>query len=113
MSCADLMKTERKKRGWSQEQLAKKLHISRSMVGKYERNEKVFDLTFLASISKVFGFSFISCIGADETRIYRLKERRFLQLLRQNKAIYKNVMDYPQQALEKLENSLLYFEEST
>lgn len=102
MSFSALIKAERKKRGWSQEKLAKKLHISRTTLGKYEREEKVLDLNTLNSLSKLFHFPLIQCAYEDEKRIYRLKERYFLQLLRKEKHVYETLMDKPKQAIENL-----------
>lgn len=102
MSIGSFIRMERRKRGWSQEVLAKKLYISRTTLGKYERDERSLDLDMLNLMSKVFGFSFLKSIEAEEKRIYKLKERRFLNLLRKEKVIYEIAMDYPDKMLEKI-----------
>ena len=102
MSGPELMKLERKKRGWSQAQLAKKLHMSRTTLGKYERGEIPMDLNLIGTLSKLFEMSFLKCIDSDEKRIYRLKERRLLLVLRKEKDIYEEILDYPERLLEIL-----------
>lgn len=57
MSIGSIIKCERKNRGWSQEKLAQKLRISRTTLGKYERDEILVDLNTLISISKLFHLS--------------------------------------------------------
>ena len=46
--------------------------------------------------------SFLKCINSDEKRIYRLKERRLLLVLRKEKDIYEEILDYPERLLEIL-----------
>ena len=61
MSGPELMKFERKKRGWSQEKLAQKLHISRVTLGRYERGELSLDLDIIENLSKLFELPFLKC----------------------------------------------------
>ena len=102
MSGPELMKFERKKRGWSQEKLAQKLHISRVTLGRYERGELSLDLDIIENLSKLFELPFLKCLGEEEKRIYRLKERNFLVLLRKEKYLYQEILDYPERMIEKL-----------
>ena len=47
----------RKKNGWSQEELAEKLHVSRQAVSKWEGAQSVPDLNKIISMADIFGVS--------------------------------------------------------
>ena len=47
----------RKKNGWSQEELAEKLHVSRQAVSKWEEAQSVPDLNKIISMADIFGVS--------------------------------------------------------
>ena len=57
MILADKIIEERKKNGWSQEELAEKLNVSRQSVSKWESAQSVPDLQRILEMSKVFGVS--------------------------------------------------------
>ncbi|MBQ9764622.1 MAG: helix-turn-helix transcriptional regulator [Lachnospiraceae bacterium] len=57
MILADKIITLRKKNGWSQEELAEKLGVTRQSVSKWEGAQSVPDLERILLISKVFGVS--------------------------------------------------------
>jgi len=57
MILADKIINERKKLGWSQEELADKLGVSRQSVSKWESAQSVPDLQRILEMSKVFGVS--------------------------------------------------------
>lgn len=64
----EIMRTYRMKKGWSQEELAEKLHLSRSTISKIERNLQVFEVAVLAKLIKVTGdqtTAFQMICGAD------------------------------------------------
>ena len=57
MILADKIINERKKNGWSQEELAEKLNVSRQAVSKWEGAQSVPDLQRILEMSRLFGVS--------------------------------------------------------
>lgn len=57
MILADKIMNLRKKNGWSQEELAEKLGVSRQSISKYEGAQSVPDLDKLLKLSEIFGVS--------------------------------------------------------
>lgn len=57
MNLADKIITLRKKNGWSQEELADKLDVSRQSVSKWEGAQSVPDLNKIILLSQIFGVS--------------------------------------------------------
>ncbi len=57
MILADKIIDERKKNGWSQEELAEKLNVTRQSVSKWESAQSVPDLQRILEMSRVFGVS--------------------------------------------------------
>ena len=57
MILADKIIYLRKKNGWSQEELAEKLGVTRQSVSKWEGAQSVPDLERILQIGKVFGVS--------------------------------------------------------
>lgn len=57
MILADKILDERKKKGWSQEQLADKLGVSRQSVSKWESAQSMPDINRILELSKLFGVS--------------------------------------------------------
>ena len=57
MILAEKIINERKKNGWSQEELADKLGVSRQSVSKWESAQSVPDLQRILDMSKIFGVS--------------------------------------------------------
>ena len=57
MILADKIIELRKKNGWSQEELAEKLHVSRQAVSKWEGAQSVPDLNKIISMADIFGVS--------------------------------------------------------
>lgn len=55
MILADKIMTERKKNGWSQEELADRLRVSRQSVSKWEGAQSVPDLQRILEMSRLFG----------------------------------------------------------
>jgi len=49
------IKSLRKKRGWSQEELAFRCHLHRTYVGAIERGERNISLKNIVKIARVFG----------------------------------------------------------
>ncbi len=57
MILADKITNERKKNGWSQEDLAEKLSVSRQSVSKWESAQAVPDLQKILKMAEIFGVS--------------------------------------------------------
>lgn len=57
MILADKITEERKKNGWSQEELANQLGVSRQAVSKWESAGSVPDLQRILQLSELFGVS--------------------------------------------------------
>lgn len=57
MILADKIMNERKKNGWSQEELAEQLGVSRQSVSKWEGSQSVPDLQKIIQMSQIFGVS--------------------------------------------------------
>lgn len=55
MNLADKIIEERKKNGWSQEELASKLGVSRQAVSKWESSGSIPDLQRILQMSELFG----------------------------------------------------------
>ena len=57
MILADKIIDLRKKNGWSQEELAEKLDVSRQAVSKWESAQSVPDMSRIVMMSELFGVS--------------------------------------------------------
>lgn len=57
MILADKIIDQRKRNGWSQEELAEKLHVSRQAVSKWESAQSVPDMNRVLEMSDLFGVS--------------------------------------------------------
>lgn len=55
MILADKIINLRKKNGWSQEELAEKLGVSRQSISKYESAQSIPDLDKILKLSEIFG----------------------------------------------------------
>ncbi len=101
MILADKIIEERKRNGWSQEELAEKLNVTRQSVSKWEGAQSVPDLQRVLEMSRLFGVSTDYLLkdemepaarmsGADETdepsrRTVGMEEARaFLELKKKN-----------------------------
>ncbi|MCR5640504.1 MAG: helix-turn-helix domain-containing protein, partial [Lachnospiraceae bacterium] len=57
MILADKIIELRKKNGWSQEDLAEQLHVSRQSVSKWEGAQSIPDMNKIIAMSNLFGVS--------------------------------------------------------
>lgn len=71
------IKELRESRGWSQSALARQLHISKSMIAKYEGGVHVPPLAVLERLADVFAVTTDSLLGRD------LRDPRLLHCLRE------------------------------
>lgn len=66
MNFAERLKSERKKRGWSQDDLAEKLFASRQSVSKWENGQNYPSIEIIISISDLFGLTIDELLRSDE-----------------------------------------------
>ncbi len=60
------LKKERERRGWSQEYLAKQIHVSRQSVSKWETNKNYPSIEMIIDISDLFDITIDELLRSDE-----------------------------------------------
>ena len=65
MDLKDILVRERKKRGWSQEELASKIQVSRQAVSKWETGDALPDLPKLLALADALGLSLDALCGRE------------------------------------------------
>jgi transcriptional regulator with XRE-family HTH domain len=93
----------RKLKGWSQEDLAKSVKISRSSLAQIELGNRSIDILEFQKISQVLSFSFDQFMSADNS----LTEEMFVEYETKPKKIKQRV-SVPRLQLNKFKNVLLY-----
>jgi transcriptional regulator with XRE-family HTH domain len=66
MIFGEKLKTERKQLGWSQEELAAKLFVSRQSVSKWENGQNYPSIEVIINISDLFGLTIDELLRSDE-----------------------------------------------
>ena len=66
MIFADKLKKERKEKGWSQEELAEKLFVSRQSVSKWENGLNYPSIEIIIKLSDLFGVTIDELLRSDE-----------------------------------------------
>ncbi|MBB6731583.1 helix-turn-helix domain-containing protein [Cohnella zeiphila] len=66
MIFAEKLKAERKKMGWSQEELAEKLYVSRQSVSKWENGQNYPSIEIILKVSDLFGVTVDELLRSDE-----------------------------------------------
>lgn len=66
MSFGEKLKHERAKRGWSQEELAEKLFVSRQSVSKWENGQNYPSIEIIIKMSDLFGLTIDELLRSDE-----------------------------------------------
>ncbi len=66
MIFGEKLKTERSKAGWSQEELAAKLFVSRQSVSKWENGQNYPSIEIIIKISDLFGVTIDELLRSDE-----------------------------------------------
>ncbi len=80
MNLASKITELRKQKGWSQSELAKKLEVSREIVGRYERNDAVPSIEIAKRMADVLEVSLDYLVGSsteqevDKVTLTRLQE---------------------------------------
>ncbi|MCU4937283.1 helix-turn-helix transcriptional regulator [Bacillus sp. BH32] len=71
MFFGDKLKKEREKKGWSQEYLATKIHVSRQSVSKWETGKNYPNIGVIIDLSDLFGITIDELLRSDR----ELKEK--------------------------------------
>lgn len=66
MAFGEKLKLERKKLGWSQEELAAKLYVSRQSVSKWENGQNYPSIEIIIHVSDLFGLTIDELLRSDE-----------------------------------------------
>ncbi|MCZ8518213.1 MULTISPECIES: helix-turn-helix domain-containing protein [Paenibacillus] len=66
MFFAEKLNTERKKMGWSQEELAAKLFVSRQSISKWENGQNYPSIEIIINLSDLFGVTIDELLRSDE-----------------------------------------------
>ncbi|SHF98540.1 helix-turn-helix domain-containing protein [Ornithinibacillus halophilus] len=71
MDFSERLKREREKQGWSQTELAEKIHVSRQSVSKWETGKNFPNIEVIIHLSDLFGITIDELLRSDE----ELKEK--------------------------------------
>ncbi|WP_099156578.1 helix-turn-helix domain-containing protein [Virgibacillus ndiopensis] len=71
MIFSERLKKEREKKGWSQTELAEKIHVSRQSVSKWETGKNYPSIEVIIDLSDLFGITVDELLRSDE----ELKEK--------------------------------------
>ncbi|KAB7670809.1 helix-turn-helix domain-containing protein [Bacillus sp. B1-b2] len=71
MFFSERLKKEREKKGWSQTELAEKIHVSRQSVSKWETGKNYPNIEVIIDLSDLFGITIDELLRSDE----ELKEK--------------------------------------
>lgn len=66
MDFGEKLKNERKNKGWSQEELAEKLFVSRQSVSKWENGQNYPSIEIIIKVSDLFGITIDELLRSDE-----------------------------------------------
>ena len=105
MILADKIILLRKRKGWSQEELAEQLGVTRQSVSKWEGAQSVPDIQKIIQMSEIFGVTTDYLLGLEDKRSRTLdisglceEDIRFLQsaaaLLKKKNAVKKSVAEH-------------------
>jgi len=75
MNFSERLKSEREKKGWSQTDLAEKIHVSRQSVSKWETGKNYPSIEVIIDLSDLFGITIDELLRSDEDlKIRKLKK---------------------------------------
>lgn len=66
MVFSERLKSEREKKGWSQAELAEKIHVSRQSVSKWETGKNYPNIEVIIDLSDLFGITIDELLRSDE-----------------------------------------------
>jgi len=70
----------RKKKGWSQSELARKIEVSREIVGRYERNDAIPSIDIAKRMADTFEISLDYLVGNTEEKLDKATLNRILEI---------------------------------
>lgn len=82
MAIGDKILSLRKERGWSQQQLAKKVGTSGPIIGRYERGEMTPSVEVAKKLADAFGIT-LDYLVDDTGRITDIKDKAMLERLKE------------------------------
>jgi len=82
MAIGDKILSLRKERGWSQQQLAKKIGTSGPIVGRYERGEMTPSVEVAKKLADTFGTT-LDYLVDDAGRVTDIKDKAMLERLKE------------------------------
>ena len=80
MNLGSKITTLRKKQNWSQSELAKRIEVSREIVGRYERNDAVPSIDIATRIADVFEVSLDYLVGNAEQEVDKVTLNRLQEI---------------------------------
>ncbi|MBW1745633.1 MAG: helix-turn-helix transcriptional regulator [Deltaproteobacteria bacterium] len=80
MAIGDKILTLRKEKGWSQQQLAKKIGTSGPIIGRYERGEMMPSVEVAKKLAYTFGIT-LDYLVDDTGKIIEIKDKVMLERL--------------------------------
>nr|WP_172692172.1 helix-turn-helix transcriptional regulator [Paeniclostridium sordellii]AUO31669.1 transcriptional regulator [Paeniclostridium sordellii] len=87
MNLQTIIKENRKKNNWSQDDLAKKLNISRQAVSKWETGESIPDIDKLIILSGIFSLTLDELIKGNTTEKTIVSEQQVIVKKKKKKTI--------------------------
>lgn len=66
MNFSERLKSEREKKGWSQAELAEKIHVSRQSVSKWETGKNYPNIEVIIDLSDLFGITIDELLRSDQ-----------------------------------------------
>jgi transcriptional regulator with XRE-family HTH domain len=84
MNLADKIVELRSKKGWSQSELAKRIEVSREIVGRYERNDAMPSIDIAKRLADTFEVSLDYLVGNAEIEIDKASLNRLNEVNKMN-----------------------------
>ena len=73
-----IIKRNREEKGWTQKELAQKLHVSDKAISRYETGKGYPDITMLPAIARILELNYNELLDGNEYIIKRKKKRLFI-----------------------------------
>ena len=73
-----IIKRNREEKGWTQKELAQKLHVSDKAISRYETGKGYPDITMLPAIARILELNYNELLDGNEYIINRKKKRLFI-----------------------------------
>jgi transcriptional regulator with XRE-family HTH domain len=80
MNLHDRITALRKQKGWSQNELAKRMEVSREIVGRYERGDALPSIDIAKRIAEAFDVSLDYLVGKSEQELDNAMLARILEV---------------------------------